>query len=284
MSTNTSRIEKRILGEMGRAIHDFDLIAPGDKIMVAVSGGKDSLGLLRLLRILKERSPVHYSLIAVNLDQGQPGFSNASLKEFFEAEGVEYRLLHQDTYSIVKRLTPEGKTYCPVCSRLRRGILYNAAVELGCNKIALGHHREDLIETLLLSAFFAGSLKSMPPKLVSDDGRNTVIRPLCYCPEAWMAEYAQEQSFPIIPCNLCSSQENQQRKHIKKLVREMAEGHPAVPGNLLNALMNVIPSHLLDKTLSSTRSAPPTERDACESAGAEGRLFALAQGTKPRGS
>lgn len=257
-----SRLEKRLLNDMGRAIHDFDLIQGGDKILVAVSGGKDSLSLLHLLLRLRERSPVFFTLVAVNVDQGQPNFPAHQLEAWFRKIGVEHRIVRQDTYSIVKRLTPPGKTYCAVCSRLRRGILYTTAVELGCTKIALGHHREDLIETLLLSAFFAGALKTMPPKLRSDDGRNTVIRPLAYCVEAELAAYAEENALPIVPCGLCSSQENLQRKRVKALVADLAREHPAVPGNLLNALRNVVPSHLLDRNLSMSASAEaPNERE-----------------------
>jgi tRNA 2-thiocytidine biosynthesis protein TtcA len=251
-----SRLEKRLLNEVGRAIRDFDLIAGGDRILVAVSGGKDSLTLLHLLMRLRERSPVAFSLVAVNLDQGQPGFPAHALESYLAGLGIEYRMVRRDTYSIVKRLTEPGKSYCPVCSRLRRGILYNVAVELGCTKVALGHHREDLIETLLLSALFAGALKSMPPKLLSDDGRNTVIRPLAYCAEETIRAFAQEMNFPIIPCSLCQSQENAQRRKVKELIADLAREHPAVPGNLLNALGNVLPSHLLDRRLSSTRGAP----------------------------
>ena len=259
-----SRFEKRLLNDVGRAIRDFDLIAGGDRILVAVSGGKDSLTLLHLLLRLRERSPVAFSLVAVNLDQGQPGFAARTLEAYLATLGVELRMVHRDTYSIVKRLTPPGKTTCSVCSRLRRGVLYNVAVELGCNKLALGHHREDLIETLLLSALFSGALKSMPPKLVSDDGRNTVIRPLAYCSEETIRAYAREMKFPIIPCNLCSSQENQQRKKVKALIDTLSREHPAVRGNLLNALMNVVPSHLLDRRL---RRLPATRDGAPKASG-----------------
>jgi tRNA 2-thiocytidine biosynthesis protein TtcA len=258
-----SRIEKRLLNEMGRCIHDFDLVAEGDRILVAVSGGKDSFSLLSLLMALQARAPVKFSLVAANLDQGQPGFPAHVIESHFQSLGVEYRMLHQDTYSIVKRLTPEGKTFCPVCSRLRRGILYNAAVSLGCTKIALGHHREDLIETLLLSALYAGALKSMPPKLKSDDGRNTVIRPLAYCPEAELKAYAAEKQFPVVPCNLCSSQPHQQRRRVKQLIADLTAEHPAVPGNLLNALSNVRPSHLLDRSLHRVGQDPPADDEAC---------------------
>lgn len=244
-----SRLEKRLLNHIGRAIHDWDLIARDDRILVAVSGGKDSLSLLTLLLRLRQNSPVPFSLVAVTVDQCQPGFRADGLEAHFQELGVEHRIIRQDTYSVVQRLTEPGKTFCAVCSRLRRGILYTTAVELGCHKIALGHHREDLIETLLLSAFFAGSLKSMPPKLFSDDGRNTVIRPLVYCPEEELRQFALEERLPVVPCGLCSSQPNQQRQKVKELIAALAKEHPAVPGNLLNALGNVVPSHLLDRAL-----------------------------------
>ncbi len=259
MTGPASRLEKRLLNDVGRAIHDWDLIAPGDRIMVAVSGGKDSLGLLQLLMRLQGRAPVHFTLVAINVDQGQPGFPARVLEQHFRALGVEHRIVKQDTYSVALKLTEPGKTYCSVCSRLRRGILYTTAVELGCTKIALGHHREDLVETLLLSALFAGALKSMPPKLLSDDGRNTVIRPLAYCKEAELAAYAAALKLPVIPCGLCAQQENAQRQRVKKLVAELAREHPAVPGNLLNALRNVVPSHLLDPAVSRKEDPPSAE-------------------------
>jgi tRNA 2-thiocytidine biosynthesis protein TtcA len=237
---------------MGRAIADFELIADGDRILVAMSGGKDSYALLSLLLNLRDRAPVRFSLVAVNLDQGHPAFPAGILREHLERTGVEFRMVKEDTYSIVQRLTPAGKSFCPVCSRLRRGILYNVAVELSCTKIALGHHRDDLIETLLLSALFEGALKTMPPKLFADDGRNTVIRPLAYCAEETLAAYAAEKGFPILPCDLCGSQENLQRKRVKKLLTELAAEHPQVKGNLLAALGNVVPSRLLDRSLLSS--------------------------------
>ncbi|MFN7131735.1 MAG: tRNA 2-thiocytidine(32) synthetase TtcA [Myxococcales bacterium] len=259
--------EQRLMREMGRAIHDFDLISEGDRIMVGVSGGKDSFTLLSLLMKNQQIAPIRYELVAVNLDQGHPGFPADTLRQYLESVGVEHRMLKQDTYSIVKSLVPEGKTYCPVCSRLRRGILYNAAVELGCNKIALGHHRDDLIETLLLSAFYSGSLKSMPPKLHSDDGRNVVIRPLAYCPEETIRAYAEEMRFPIIPCDLCGSQENLKRKKVKRLIAELAGENPAVKGNLLNALANVVPSHLLDPRLARVQTGKDPWLDEDEADG-----------------
>jgi tRNA 2-thiocytidine biosynthesis protein TtcA len=263
------RLERRLLRAMARAIEDFDLVAAGDRILVAVSGGKDSLTLLRLLQLLQARAPVRFELLAVNLDQGQPGFPAGLLRRHFEAAGVEHVMLRQDTYSIVKRLVPGGKTTCPVCSRLRRGILYNAAVELGCNKIALGHHRDDLVETLLLSALYAGALKSMPPLLRSADGRNVVIRPLCYAAEEDIAAYARARGFPVIPCDLCGSQPNLRRRRMKQLLAELSAEHGAVKGNLLHALGKVVPTHLLDRDLlarlGAAQGAPRARRPTAPS-------------------
>jgi tRNA 2-thiocytidine biosynthesis protein TtcA len=243
------RLEKRILRAAASAIRDFALVEGGDRIMVAVSGGKDSYTLLHVLMRLRERAPVSFELVAVNLDQGQPGYPAETIERHFRSVGVPYRMLHADTYSVVRRLVPEGKTTCPVCSRLRRGVLYNAAVELGCNKIALGHHRDDLVETLLLSALYAGRLKSMPPRLRSDDGRNVVIRPLCYAAEEDVAAFSEAMAFPIVPCDLCGSQPNLRRKRVKRLLAELSAEHPSVKGNLLHALARVVPSHLLDREL-----------------------------------
>jgi tRNA 2-thiocytidine biosynthesis protein TtcA len=242
------KLETRLLAHLGKAILDFGLVKGGDRVMVGVSGGKDSYTLLHLLRKMGQRSPEKFQLVAVNLDQGHPGFPAEMLANYLKSEGYEYRMVKQDTLSIVKRLVPEGKTYCSVCSKLRRGILYNTAVELGCTKIALGHHRDDLIETLLLSALYAGALKSMPPMLKSRDGRNTVIRPLCYAPEEEIAEFSEKMQFPIIPCNLCGSQELMRTK-VKRLLRDLQAENRQVKGNLLNALSNVVPSHLMDKKL-----------------------------------
>src|SRR3954454_23767950 len=242
-------LQKRLLRDVGRAIHDFRLIEPGDRILVGVSGGKDSFTLLHLLQKLQRSAPIDFSLIACNLDQGHPGFPAADLERYLRATGVEVRMLREDTYSIVKRVVPEGNTACPVCSRLRRGILYNAAQELGCNKIALGHHRDDLIESLLLSMLFNGKIRSMPPRLVSDDGQNVVIRPLCYAAERDIAAFAQAMRFPIIPCDLCGSQENLQRKRVKRMVDELEREHPFVRSSLLKAMGNLHTSHLLDPRL-----------------------------------
>jgi tRNA 2-thiocytidine biosynthesis protein TtcA len=243
------KLLKRLLHQVGRAIEEFALIEEGDRILVGVSGGKDSFTLLYLLQRLRERAPVRFDLVACNLDQGHPGFPARMLEEYLRAQGCEVRMLREDTYSVVKRLTPEGATACAVCSRLRRGILYSAATAMGCSKIALGHHRDDLIESLLLSMLFAGKMRSMPPKLRSDDGRNTVIRPLCFASEADVAAFARSAGFPIIPCDLCGSQENLQRKRVKRLLSELEREHPGVRASLFASMGNVLPQHLLDARL-----------------------------------
>jgi tRNA 2-thiocytidine biosynthesis protein TtcA len=242
-----SLLQKRLLRHVGQAIGDFNLIEPGDRILVAVSGGKDSFTLLHLLQLLKASAPIDFSLVACNLDQGHPGFPAASLERYLRGTGAEVVMLREDTYSVVKRLVPEGKTACPVCSRLRRGILYGAARQLGCSKIALGHHRDDLIESLLMSMLFTGKMRSMPPRLRSDDGSNVVIRPLCYAPEGEIAAFAAEMKFPIIPCDLCGSQENLQRKRVKRLLADLESEHPGVRASILGAMGNVMPEHLLDR-------------------------------------
>ncbi len=252
---DVERLEKRLLRAAGEAIRDFALVEDGDRVMVAVSGGKDSITLLHVLMRLRERAPVGFDLVAVNLDQGQPGYPAEVVERHLRSVGVAYRMLRRDTYSVVRRLVPEGRTACPVCSRLRRGVLYDAAVEMGCTKIALGHHRDDLVETLLMSALYSGALKSMPPKLRSDDGRNVVIRPLCYAAEEDIAAFAAAMRFPIVPCDLCGAQPNLRRRRVKALLAELSAEHPAVKGNLLHALAHVVPSHLLDQELLRTAAA-----------------------------
>ena len=244
-----NKLHKRLCRQVGQAIGDFNMIEDGDRVMVCLSGGKDSYGLLDILLTLRERAPIHFDIIAVNLDQKQPNFPAHILPEYLTRLGVPFHIENQDTYSIVKRVIPEGKTTCSLCSRLRRGILYRVADELGATKIALGHHRDDILETFFLNMFFGGKLKGMPAKLQSDDGKHIVIRPLAYVKEADMTRYAEIKQFPIIPCDLCGSQENLQRKQIKNMLREWDKKTPGRVDNIFAALSTVAPSHLMDRKL-----------------------------------
>lgn len=256
-----NKTRTRLLRRMGEAIADFGMIENGDRVMVCISGGKDSHTLLDLLIDIRKRAPVNFDLLAVNLDQKQPDFPAEVLPNYLNEQGIPFRIVERDTYSIVKRLVPEGKTFCSVCSRLRRGILYNIAVEEGCNKIALGHHADDIITTLLLNLFYVGSLKAMPPKLRSRDGRNTIIRPLAYCWERDILEYAAYKQFPIIPCDLCGSQPNLKRARINRLVSELENEIPHIRSSMLNAVGNVAPSQLLDHTLFNFKKLESVEGD-----------------------
>jgi tRNA 2-thiocytidine biosynthesis protein TtcA len=243
------KLDKRLCREVGRAIVDFNMIEEGDRVMVCLSGGKDSYTMLDILLKMQQRAPVSFELIAVNLDQKQPGFPADVLPAYLSQLGVKFHIETQDTYSIVKQVIPEGKTMCSLCSRLRRGILYRVARELGCNKIALGHHRDDMLQTLFLNMFFGGKLKGMPPKLVSDNGEFVVIRPLAYVVEKDIIRWAQVQQYPIIPCTLCGSQENLQRKQVGEMLRDWDKRFPGRLENMLTALQNVVPSHLMDRQL-----------------------------------
>ncbi len=247
--TNLNKLQKKLRRNVGQAIADFNMIEDGDKIMVCLSGGKDSYTLLDILLNLQKHAPINFDLVAVNLDQKQPGFPEEVLPTYLSSIGVDYHIIEEDTYSVVKEKVPEGKTTCALCSRLRRGIIYSWAANNGITKIALGHHREDIIETLFLNMFFGGKMKSMPAKLLSDDGQHIVIRPLAYCREKDIAKYAKLKEFPIIPCNLCGSQENLQRKVIKEMLKDWDRKFPGRIESIFNALRNVASSHLLDTEL-----------------------------------
>ena len=248
--SHTSRkLEKRLRREVGRAIQDYNMIEEGDRVMVCISGGKDSFSLLDILCRLKIRAPIDFQLTAVNVDQNQPGFPTERLKVYLQGLGVDYRIIDQDTYSVVKNIIPDGKTMCGLCSRLRRGILYSFAKSQGMTKIALGHHRDDIVETLFLNMFFGGRLKAMPPKLLSDDGNNVVIRPLSYCSEKDIAQYAQLKKFPIIPCNLCGSQPNLQRQTVKRMLAEWEQKYPGRSATIFRSVTSISPSQLADPSL-----------------------------------
>lgn len=251
---NLNKLQKRLRRHVGQAIFDFNMIEEGDKVMVCLSGGKDSYSLLDILLNLRASAPIHFDIVAVNLDQKQPGFPGHVLPEYLATLGIPYKIVEEDTYSIVKDKIPEGKTTCSLCSRLRRGILYRTATELGATKIALGHHRDDILETLFLNMFFGGKMKSMPPKLVSDDGKHVVIRPLAYCKEKDLIRYAEWKAFPIIPCNLCGSQENLQRQAIKQMLQEWDKRFPGRIETMFKSLQDVVPSHLLDHKIFDFKS------------------------------
>ena len=280
------KLEKRLCREVGRAIVDFNMIEEGDKVMVCVSGGKDSYAMLDILLKLQKRAPINFELVAVNLDQKQPGFPEHVLPDYLGKLGVPFHIENQDTYSIVKRVIPEGKTLCSLCSRLRRGILYRVAGELGCTKVALGHHRDDMLQTFFLNMFFAAKLKGMPPKLVSDDGKNIVIRPMAYVPEKDLTRWAQVRNFPIIPCTLCGSQENLQRKQIGNMLREWEQKFPGRIENMFSALQNIVPSHLMDNKRHDFKSIKATgvadeQGDKAFDAETFTDTFAPAAGNKP---
>ncbi len=248
-SKNLQRLKRRLESNVGKAIADYNMIEAGDTVLVCISGGKDSYAMLSILMALQQRAPVDFRLIAMNLDQKQPGFPADVLPRYLSELGVEYRIVEQDTYSIVKEKIPEGKTTCSLCSRLRRGVIYRTAKELGANKIALGHHRDDIVHTLFLNLLFGGKLKAMPPKLVTDDGAHIVIRPLAYCSESEIGRFARGMAFPIIPCNLCGSQSNLQRQKIREMMAEWDSRYPGRTESVFSALQNVVPSHLADNAL-----------------------------------
>jgi tRNA 2-thiocytidine biosynthesis protein TtcA len=253
-----NKLAKRLRRHVGQAIGDFNMIEDGDRVMVCLSGGKDSFGMLDVLLFLREKAPIHFDIVAVNLDQKQPGFPAEVLPAYLNGIGVPFHIEEQDTYSIVKRVIVAGKTTCSLCSRLRRGILYRVASELGATKIALGHHRDDILETFFLNLFFAGKNKAMPPKLVSDDGKHIVIRPLAYCRERDLAAWAEARAFPIIPCDLCGSQEHLQRKQVKLMLNDWEKRFPGRIENLFRSLQHVVPSHLLDARMFDFVGLKPT--------------------------
>ncbi|HEY6135270.1 MAG TPA: tRNA 2-thiocytidine(32) synthetase TtcA [Rubrivivax sp.] len=255
-----NKLSKRLHRQVGQAIVDFNMIEPGDKVMVCVSGGKDSYALLDILISLRKRAPVPFDIVAVNLDQKQPGFPEHVLPEYLRSRETPFHIENQDTYSIVKRLIPEGQTMCSLCSRLRRGILYRVAGELGATRIALGHHRDDMVVTLLINMFFGGRMKSMPPKLVSDDGKNVIIRPLAYVAEDDLSRWAGHRQFPIIPCTLCGSQDNLQRVQVRKMIREWEREYPGRIDNMFHAMGHITPSHMMDRNLYPFTTLQPTGR------------------------
>jgi len=268
-SRTAKRLQAHLRGLTGKAIHDFGMIAAGDRVMVCVSGGKDSYTLLDLLLSLQRSAPVEFSLIAVNLDQNQPGFPAHVLPEYLASLGVPFHILEQDTYSVVRRVVPEGKTMCGLCSRLRRGALYRFASEHGVTKIALGHHRDDIVETFFLNLFFGGRLKAMAPKLLSDDGRHIVVRPLAYVSEGDIARYARSRAFPIIPCNLCGSQENLQRSAVKRMLRAWEREYPGRMETIFAALRRIEPAHLADPRLHDFRGLESRREELGSPGGAE---------------
>ena len=264
LAVSMQKLGKRLHRQVGQAIVDFNMIEAGDKVMVCLSGGKDSYAMLDILLSLRERAPIHFDIVAVNLDQKQPGFPAEVLPAYLTKLGVPFHIENQDTYSIVKKLVPEGQTMCSLCSRLRRGILYRVAGELGATKIALGHHRDDMVVTLMMNMFFGGRLKGMPAKLVSDNGKHTVIRPLAYVAETDLEKWAVHRQFPIIPCTLCGSQSDLQRVQVKKMIREWERQYPGRTDNMLRAMAHVVPSHLMDRNLYPFTTITPTGEASAE--------------------
>ena len=286
-----NKLEKKLCRLVGQAIGDFGMIEEGDKVMVCVSGGKDSYAMLDILMKLRERAPINFEIVAVNLDQKQPNFPAEILPNYLKGLGIQFHIEEQDTYSIVKRVIPEGKTTCGLCSRLRRGILYRVADELGATKIALGHHRDDILETLMLNMFYAGKLKGMPPKLRSDDGKHIVIRPLAYVPEKLLERYAEDMNFPIIPCDLCGSQPNLQRQVMKEMLHDWEKKYPGRVENLFRSMHHIVPSHLMDSEAFdfqnleiSTELSGIAARSSGDKAIDEAQLDELACGTLIQGT